>query len=283
MTGVNDEAIEAWNTVLFDKFSRFRHIITAGLGQHGLTVLERHPPPKRGRVLDVGCGFGDSTIHIASLLDGGEAVGIDAAGRFIEGARADAEGLTNVRFEVRDAQVDPLDGPYDHAFARFGTMFFQSPVAALRNVRKALKRDALFTFVVWRKREDNPWMYLAETIVRDLVKEPEKSDAPTCGPGPFSMAGADMVSDQLLLAGFADPTFERVDRDIVIGRDVDDAIDFAMALGPAGEIMRLAGAEAEQKRPEVMAALQRAFADLPHDGGVRARSSVWIIAARATG
>src|SRR5262245_58744413 len=87
----NDEAIEAWNTVLFEKFKRFRYLVTQGLGQHGTAAIERHLPRDARRVLDVGCGFGDATIEIARWIgEGGVARGADAAPRFIESAREDA-------------------------------------------------------------------------------------------------------------------------------------------------------------------------------------------------
>ena len=242
----NAEAIEAWNGVLFDKFSRFRETLTRGLGGHGEALLERFPPHPGERVLDVGCGFGDTTITLARLVgSGGEAVGVDAAARFIETGRRDAaeQGVPNARFLVADVEREVPGGPYDRAFARFGTMFFANPVAALRNVRKSLASGGSFTFVVWRRKDENPCWFDPEQRVLRFVQVPEQTNAPTCGPGPFSMSGPDTVSAQLIAAGFDRIAFERHDRAIRLGRDVDDAVAFSMALGPAGEVMRLAGAE----------------------------------------
>jgi ubiquinone/menaquinone biosynthesis C-methylase UbiE len=280
----NVEAIEAWNTVLFDKFLRFRHIVTGGLGLHGEAILEHHPVRPGQRVLDVGCGFGDTTITIARAVgESGEAVGVDAAARFLEVARRDAaEAGVRARFVVADVERESLGGPFDRAFARFGTMFFASPVAALKNVRRALAPKAPFTFVVWRKKEENAWLHEAELRVLELVKPPAKTDAPTCGPGPFSMASPDVVSAQLKAAGFERATFERVDAEIKIGKDVDDAVDFAMALGPAGEILRLAGAEGEKRRPEVVAALRELLGSYARKDGVWCPSSSWLVSALAT-
>src|SRR5688500_13725315 len=88
----NVEAIEAWNTVLFDKFVRFRDALTGGLALHGDAALERHPPPIGSRVLDIGCGFGDTTQQIARMVGPtGLVVGVDAAARFIETGRKEAE------------------------------------------------------------------------------------------------------------------------------------------------------------------------------------------------
>ncbi len=282
-TTANADAIAAWDTVLFDKFCRFREIVTKGLGAHGQTLIARHSPQPGSRVLDVGCGFGDTTLDIAaSVGPTGEAVGVDAAPRFIADARAEAEaaGIRNARFEVKDVESEPLGGPYDLALSRFGTMFFANPVAALRNVARALVPGGSLAMVVWRKREDNPWVHLAEKRVRALVAEPEEHAAVTCGPGPFSMAGADMVSDILLAAGLTAPAFERIDAPIRIGRDLDEAVEFGMALGPAGELLRLAGADAEAKRPAVMDALRETFAPYLRADGVWAPSSAWIVSAR---
>jgi SAM-dependent methyltransferase len=280
----NAEAIEAWNGVLFDKFACFRETLTTGLGAHGEALLERFPPRAGERVLDVGCGFGDTTITLARLVgDGGEAVGVDAAARFVESGRRDAaeQGVRNARFAVADVEREPLGGPYDRAFARFGTMFFASPVAALRNVRKSLASGGSFTFVVWRRKDENACWYDAEQRVLRFVQVPEQTTAPTCGPGPFSMSSPDTVSTQLAIAGFDRITFERHDREIRVGRDVDDAIAFSLALGPAGEVMRLAGAEAERRRPEIVASLQEMLAPLARAGGVYAKSSSWLVSARA--
>jgi ubiquinone/menaquinone biosynthesis C-methylase UbiE len=187
-TNGNAEAIEAWNTVLFEKFSRFREIVTTGLGAHGQALIARHPPRSGARVLDVGCGFGDLTTELAARVGGaGQAVGVDAAARFVDAARgeASAAGVRNATFEVRDVEREPLGGPFQHAFSRFGTMFFASPVAALRNVARALAPDGELAMVVWRRREDNPWVHLAEERVRALVAEPEEHRAVTCGPARF--------------------------------------------------------------------------------------------------
>ncbi len=255
-----------------------------GLAQHTEAALERCRYPEGARVLDVGCGFGDSTLRIARRLGpAGEAVGVDCAENFVHASETEArkEGVDNARFFVADAQWGDLRGPYDHAFARFGTMFFEMPGAAMRNVRKSLKPGGTFTQVVWRRREENPWLYEAELRVKQIVPvvSHEETDQVHCGPGPFSMAGPDMVSTMLRGAGFDRISFERFDCDICIGRDMNDAIEFAMALGPAGEIIRLAGEEGVKRKPQVIAALNEALAPFVRPDGIWAPSSTWIISA----
>lgn len=214
----------------------------------------------------------------------GEAVGVDCAERFVQASEQDAAaaGVRNARFFRADVQGDDLRGPYDHAYARFGTMFFNLRGAALRNIRMGLKPGGSLTQIVWRRREDNPWLHEAELRVREIVPviSHEDTDQVHCGPGPFSMARPDMVSSMMQCAGFMQVTFERFDAPICIGRNLDDAVEFAMALGPAGEIIRLAGTDGERFRPQVVAALRETLARYERDDGVWAPSSTWFVTAR---
>jgi ubiquinone/menaquinone biosynthesis C-methylase UbiE len=280
----NSEAIEAWDGPLYDRFVRFRDIVTTGLGAHGEAALALAPPRPGDRVLDIGCGFGDTTQRIAELVGSdGEAVGVDAAARFIEAARAEtaAAGIRNARFLVADVQATEFDERFDMAFARFGTMFFASPVAALRNVRRALEPGGRLAMVVWRRRIDNDWLYRAQTIVERIVSRPEEYDEPTCGPGPFSMADADTTSEILVHAGFEEISFRRCDIPIVIGRDLEEAIALVMAMGPAGEILRLQGDRAKHLHGAVHEALVEGLSEFAGPDGVRAGASTWVVTARA--
>ena len=286
---VKDEnaiVIEAWNTVLFEKFCRFRHLMTVGLSGHSDVLLQRYPVAAGTRVLDVGCGFGDTTQSMATQVGPqGQAVGVDCAANFIELAAREAReaGFGWASFKVGDVQFEPLGGPYDRVFSRFGTMFFNLPGAALRNIRRSLAKGGEATFIVWRRREDNPWLFAAEQTVREIVPviSHEQTNQVHCGPGPFAWAGPDTVSDMLVGSGYERIRFERCDLDICIGSNLDEAVEFAMALGPAGEILRLAGEQAERLKAPVHQALLETLRQFQRaDGSVWGPSSTWFISAR---
>ena len=280
----NLEATEAWNGPLCEVWGGFEEIVVGNARAHGNAALAEHPPPAGARVLDVGCGFGDSTVQIAGMVGpDGHAHGIDVAERMIERARADAEktGTENVSFEVVDVQAAEFGETFDYAFGRFGTMFFANPVVALRNVRSAMTPGGRLNMVVWRRKLDNEWLHRGELIVEQFMDRPEEYDEPTCGPGPFSMANADTVTDILKHAGYEQPSLTRNDIEIKIGNDLEGAVDLVMSIGPAGEVLRLWGDRVEEIRPKVRAALLEGMADFERSDGVYAMSSTWAVSALA--
>ncbi|MBL4758205.1 MAG: class I SAM-dependent methyltransferase [Rhizobiales bacterium] len=276
----DSDFVAFWNEVLAPKFIAYKHIIVDGLTQHSEAVFPNLPVGEGDRVLDVGCGFGDTAIKLANIVGPtGEVVGVDCCDVFLDYARKDAEaaGLKNVSFMRGDAEISLPDEKFDFVFARFGTMFFANPVAGLRNMRKSLKPGGKMVHIVWRDREDNPWLSMAKNIVLQILPAPG-DDAMTCGPGPFSMAGEEMVTTMMKSAGCVDIDFRRVDAPVFVGKNVEDAIAFQLAIGPAGEVFREAGAEAEEKRAEVEAALGEAINKQKSDAdGIVMDSSSWVI------
>ncbi|MGE5636597.1 MAG: class I SAM-dependent methyltransferase [Nocardioidaceae bacterium] len=281
----NVEATEAWNGPLFDVWIDYRDIVAEGLRNHGEAALAANPPREGDRVLDIGCGLGDTTTRLAGLVGAaGHVHGVDVAERMIATAidEAAAAGIENVSYAACDVEVTRFDRAFDYAFSRMGTMFFANPVAALRNVREALVPGGLLNMVVWRRKLDNDCMHRAELVVAEYLEEPEESDVPRCGPGPFSMANADTVSDVLKHAGFEEIRLARQDLPYKIGNDLEHAVAFNMALGPAAEVLRMWGDRVADIRPRIASDLREVLSDYVVEGGaVVALASTWAVTARA--
>lgn len=282
LTHDDSQFVTFWNEVLAPKFIAFKHILVDGLTHHSEAIFPTLPVGEGDRVLDVGCGFGDTAIKLARLAGpSGDVVGVDCCDVFLDYARKDAEaaGLTNVSFMRGDAEIALPGEKFDFVFSRFGTMFFANPVAGLRNMRKALKPGGKLVHIVWRDRADNPWLSMAKDIVLKILPPPGE-DAQTCGPGPFSMSDETMVTIMMKSAGCENIEFRRVDAPVFVGKNVKDAIAFQLAIGPAGEVFREAGAEAEEKRDQVEAALAEAINRQKTEAeGIVMNSSSWVISA----
>ena len=279
----SNQYVDFWNDILVPKFVKYKHILVDGLTHHSEAIFPTLPVKQGDHVLDVGCGFGDTAIKLANQVGPtGKVVGLDCCEAFLDYGRKEASelGARNVSFVNGDALLYPFKPEYDFVFSRFGTMFFANPVAGLRNMRKALKPGGIMTHIVWRSRSDNPWLSMAKDVVLQFLPPPGE-DALTCGPGPFSMADEATVSKMMEIAGYTDISFKRVDAPVVVGRSVEDAINFQLAIGPAGEVFREAGKEAEDKRPQIEAALAKAInAQKKEADGIVMGSSSWVISGR---
>lgn len=274
--------VRFWNEVLAPKFIRFKHILVDGLSHHSEAVFPSLSVREGDQVLDVGCGFGDTALKLAARVGPtGSVVGIDCCDAFLDYARAEvrARNLKTVTFVRGDAEIALPTNQFDFVFARFGTMFFANPVAGLRNMRRALKPGGRMAHIVWRDRADNPWLSMAKDVVLRFLPPPG-DQAQTCGPGPFSMSDEGVVRAMMKSAGYEQVELRRIDAPVLVGKDVKDAIAFQLAIGPAGEVFREAGPEAERKRGEIEAALEEAInrQKIATDGIVMDSSS-WVISA----
>ena len=284
MTQDNADFIACWNDILTPKWTRFRHLLSGNGKVHSDIAMPRFGVRPGERVLDIGCGFGETCLELGRIVtDSGEVLGLDCTRAFLEIANRerDLAGLPQVRFEVGDAQVHALpEGRFDVAFSRFGVMFFESAVRALRNACRALRPDGRLCLVVWRSLADNPAWGAAKAVVLQHLPPPG-DQAKTCGPGPFSWADAETDRRMLAAAGFpVIEAFERIDADICIGRTPEEAVDFQLLVGPSGEIVREAGEQAKRLLPTISAELMKLMRAHQRADGVYMPSSTWAIVAR---
>ena len=109
-------------------------------------------------VLDIGCGCGATTLAAGRDATPGTATGIDLSAPMLDIARhrADAADDATVSYLEADAQTHPFaPGAYDVAISRFGTMFFDDPVAAFANVAHGVRPGGRLCFATWQPLEAN--------------------------------------------------------------------------------------------------------------------------------
>lgn len=277
-----NEQVAFWNEIMVPKFVRWKHIIVDGLKHHSARVLPTLPVKEGDRIVDIGCGFGGTSIALAEKVGPtGSVLGIDCCNAFLEYARRDAKaaGLKNVEFVEADVEVYHFRPEFDFWFSRFGTMFFRDPVQTLRDLRSALKPGGAMVMIVWRDIEDNPWVHIPKQVALRYLPPPGGNRGAS-GPGPFSMADPDLVASQLMNAGHTEIEFERIDAPLLVGRTPDEAVELQLSLGPAAEILREAGEAGERRRDEIAGALKSAIVRYSTPEGVLMPSSSWRVSAR---
>lgn len=280
----NEEAVRAWDTVLYERWKSNRKVFVGALAEVTGEVFELCPPSRSARCIDVGCGFGETTQQLAKLVGPeGFVVGIDSSPRFIEDARGEAReaGVENVAFEIADAQTAEWEPIFDYAFSRMGTQFFAAPVPAMRAIRGALKPGGRLAKICWRSKAESPIWAETEQVVQRFLSRPQEYEADTCGPGPFSLGNPETTRGILRAAGFEEIELHQRDFDYFMGADMDEAVDALLAIGPGAELIRLNGEHGESCRAEIAKALRDHYTGWQQpDGSIVGRGSIWIVAAR---
>jgi len=275
--GVNAQQAAEWDGPAGAHRTRHAAVFDAEDRPHNERFRAATGVTARDRVLDIGCGTGQSTRDAARAATAGSALGIDLSAQMLEHARrvSREEGLTNVGFEQADSQVHPFPaGGFDVAISRFGSMFFDDPVAAFGNIGRALRAGGRLVLLVWQARERNAW----STAIREAVAgDMEVPPAPATGPNPFSLGDPAVTGGILAAADFTEVSFTDVQEPVYYGPDAAVALDVVSGLRSTRDL--LAGMD-EKQAEQAVARLRANLAEHQTSDGVFFDARSWIIAAR---
>src|SRR5262245_58480181 len=242
-----------------------------------ILLVEAVAADTRRQVLDVGCGTGSTTIAVARALGPhGRCIGIDISELMVTAARARAEweGIA-VRFICANAQEHTFDpASVDMIISRFGVMFFNDPVRAFANLRRAATDNAHARLIAWRSPAENPFMTTAERAAAPLLPNlpARRSDVP----GQFAFADRDRRHSILAKSGWSEIDIRPVDFDCAVPEK--DLVRYVTRLGPVGQVLQETD---DETRARVIGAVLPAF-DTYIDGGIlRFQAACWVINAQA--
>jgi SAM-dependent methyltransferase len=278
-TGPNAEQIEYWNTQSGQKWVAQNARLDQLLEHFGLAALERAKPAKGERVLDVGCGLGATTRALAARVGpSGSVTGVDISTPMLAAARerARVEKCDNVRFENADAQTHTFTpNSFDLLFSRFGVMFFIDPLAAFINLARAVRPGGRLSFVCWQGLGSNAWMREPMAAMAKQVTLPAPATPPDPNaPGPMAFADAARVRGILERAGFRNVNFEPYTGQLLLGRDVDDALVLVSEIGPAS---RLLAEVTPAQRDAALGAVRELLAANRTSKGVELGFATWLV------
>ena len=274
----NEGQIAFWATSAGARWVAAQESLDAMLGPLGQVMLDRAGPQSGERAIDVGCGCGDTTLELARRVGpGGEVLGVDVSAPMLAKAtaRATESGIANLAFDCMDAQTAALPPAYNLVVSRFGVMFFDDPVAAFANLRSALEPGGRITFACWQEFDRNRWMALPLEIAERHCGPAERA-APG-EPGPFAFADPDVVRGVLTAAGFSLIAVAADETPLVLGADIDAAVQIAQLTGPSSALL---GSAPEDVRERAIADIRSTLAEHLTDDGVCLAGAAWIVSAR---
>jgi len=282
-TTTNEKQINYWDQTAGPRWVAMQDSLDRLIGPLGVEARRRGAPGAGESVLDIGCGCGQTLLELATNVgESGSVTGVDVSSPMVARAneRAAAGGFKNIEAFVADAQVyDFKAGAYDLVYSRFGVMFFDDPVAALVNLRRAIEGGGRMSFVCWQAITENPWMFepTRAAMAHVTVEAPTHPHTP----GPFAFADRERLLGLLTGAGFSDVLVEpfEVEMEVGGGAELDQTVEFMLQMGPAAQAVREADAQAaEAARGAVREALEPFYSA---ERGVIMPGRSWMVSARA--
>jgi SAM-dependent methyltransferase len=276
----NAEQSQCWNEIAGPNWVALEEALDEELAPLGAVAMDRAEVAPGERVLDTGCGCGQTSLELARRVGpGGFVLGIDISTPMLEraGTRAKEADIAHIRFENADAQTYAFaPSEFDLLYSRMGVMFFDDPLAAFSNQLRALRPGGRLAFVCWRDIKENPWMSVTLSAVAKHIPIPER---PPGAPGPFAFADSRRVGSILKGAGFANVAFEGLDTTITVGGSgsLDESVGNILNFGLISRALRQADV---QDTTEIAASVREAVAPYATTRGVRLGSACWVVTGR---
>jgi len=279
MPADNSEQIAEWNGAMGERWVAMREETNRIVVPFGDAALEAAAPQPGERVIDIGCGCGDTSIELARRVGAtGSVLGIDVSRPMLEVARSRGALANGARLAFRDADASEAELPanIDLLFSRFGIMFFSQPSPAFSHLRTSLRAGGRCAFVCWRMPRDNPWAMAPLSAARTAMGITPPPSDPNA-PGPFAFADEQRLRAILSSAGFGAIDVQRFDTAIFLGATPRAAAERVIQIGPVSRLVRESGAE---HLPIILDAVERALGPLAAaDGHVSLNGSTWIVSA----
>lgn len=265
---------QIWKQSSAENWARNLDSIEAVVADLGRRFMARVAVTPGAQVLDIGCGGGVTSRELASRVGPeGRVLAVDVNEAVLVRARARGDDLPHLSYLLGDAEkMDLGDAVFDLALSRFGVMFFADPLAAFRNIHRALKPGGTLVFACWQALEENPWFLEAMTTVAAEVPNP--LDLPrNDGPGPFSMADLGGLRSLLAKADFRDIKTDSLEGQMNIGTNLEAALDFAATAGPTRDMFAEAPAGAAAR---ARAALKALYSRHQGPEGIAMPCKAWV-------
>lgn len=276
MSGSNKSQIDLWNGRVGEKWAALQASLDAML-LHATAELKARAGSVAGqRVLDIGCGTGETC---AIWLEGGaEVTGVDVSAPMLAVAAERTDGRATL--VQADASVWMGEAPFDLAVSQFGLMFFDAPDAAFATIAANIRPGGRLLFTCWRPAAENQWVTTPLGAIRDLL--PEAPPPVPHAPGPFALADRERLGGILQRAGLADVGINPFDFPVCLatGGGVEAAVRLAMQIGPSGSALAEASKEVRAAAAE---RLEAALAPHDSDGFVTLGGAIWMVEAMRSG
>ncbi len=271
----NVEQEELWNGSFGEGFIRSENYLHEIIEPFSKIALKKVNAQPDDRILDVGCGGGNTSISLAQT--GAKVKGLDISEKMISHAKEKSEGITNVSFHISDVASETLKEEYTHIFSQFGVMFFSDPYAAFSNIRKGLINSGKITFLCWQKLSENEWINSTNESLESFQPEGMTPPDPK-SPGGFAFADKDYVQDILENSNFSNIEFQSLNTKFNMGQSIEDLMTLHLNIGPLSVLLD----NLDKKRAsEAIEAVKNSLDVKMEETRLQLDAAAWLVTAEA--
>lgn len=278
-TSPNNDNFDYWNNEGGERWVRYIDRLERIAGAFSPQLLAGADVKAGEHVLDIGCGGGPTSAALAKAAgETGSVLGADISAVILEVAGQRYANLSNLEFAAVDAMTHAFQpAHFDVITSRFGVMFFPDPVAAFKNIRRALKSTARLCIVCWCAADENPWIVAPAAAAFSILPAPEKS--PPGAPGPFSLSDQTHAHEMLTAANFSNISFEKIEQTVNMG-SIEEALETLCNMGPAASALTEAS---PADRERALGAMREVLLGNETAEGVILAGAAWLVRADAGG
>ena len=234
---INVEQSEYWNEKSGPKWVKNEDALNERLSILTNELFSRANIKAPDKVLDIGCGGGDTTFQVSKLLaNGGHVVGADISQTLLNHAKSKFSNIDSMEFVHCDAQNYSFDENYfDKVMSRFGVMFFENPSEAFKNILGSMQTNGSINFVCWTNMMENEFITAGMDIITKYTQKvlPEV----TKDPGPFAFSDREYINGVLKSAGFKNINIDKVYTSISTKDSAEKDAEILMGIGPRARIL----------------------------------------------
>ena len=257
-----------------------RYMVPLLFDDYAQDLAHRTPVPDGGRALEIACGTGVVTRHLAATLGGrAELIATDinpdmvnaAQGNVATSSTTPVTDDARVQFQVADGTDLPFeDDSFDTVTCQFGVMFYPDRELGYREAARVIRPGGAFVFNIWDALERNA----VPRVIHETVVALSPDNPPGFLAVPFGYNNLTDVTAELQRSGFGEVELAVLPRTSRASSAKDVAIGTVLGSPLAGQLAERGIAD------EAFEAVERALVDAFGDGEISVPMQAIAVVAR---
>ena len=234
---INTEQYEYWNEKTGPKWVKYDDAMNERFSILTNELFSRANIKNSEKILDIGCGGGETTFQASKLLNKeGYVLGADISNTLLDHAKSKFSNIDIIDFINCDVQNYQFEKNYfNKVISRFGVMFFENPFHAFQNIYSSMQINGSLNFVCWTNIMENEYFTEGMDIITKYTNE--SFTEITTEPGPFAFNDEAYIREILEYSGFKNVKIDKIYSSISTKDSLEDNVTILLGVGPRARIL----------------------------------------------